>query len=37
VIRTMIHQVVVGTQSPADAITAADQQIRLLIEGSQTP
>ncbi|MFN5675996.1 MAG: extracellular solute-binding protein [Roseiflexaceae bacterium] len=37
VLRTMVRQVVVGAQSPADAITTADQQIRLLIEGSPTP
>ena len=37
ILRTMISQVVIGAQSPADAVTAADQQLRQLLEGSSTP
>jgi maltose-binding protein MalE len=37
VLRTMITQVVVGAQSPADAVTTADQQLRQLLEGNLTP
>ncbi|MBM4413206.1 MAG: extracellular solute-binding protein [Chloroflexi bacterium] len=37
VLRSMITQVVVGAQSPSDAVTTADQQLRQLIEGSSTP
>lgn len=37
VLRTMITQVVVGAQSPADAVTTADQQLRQLLEGNMTP
>lgn len=37
ILRAMITQVVVGAQSPADAVTTADQQLRQLIEGNTTP
>lgn len=37
VLRAMITQVVVGAQSPADAVTTADQQLRQLLEGNITP
>lgn len=37
VLRAMITQVVVGAQSPADAVTTAEQQLRQLLEGNDTP
>lgn len=37
VLRAMMTQVVVGAQTPADAVTTADQQLRQLIEGNTTP
>lgn len=37
VLRTMVQQVVVGAQTPNDAVTSADQQLRSLIKGSRTP
>ncbi len=37
ILRTMITQVVVGAQSPADAVTTADQQLRQLLEGNNAP
>lgn len=37
VLRAMITQVVVGAQTPADAVTTADQQLRQLLEGNTTP
>ncbi len=37
VLRTMVHQVVVGAQNPSDAVSTADQQLRQLLEGTNTP
>lgn len=37
VLRTMVHQVVVGAQTPRDAISSADQQLRTLVEGTRAP
>lgn len=37
VVRTMVHQVVVGAQTPRDAISSADQQLRTLLEGTRAP
>jgi hypothetical protein len=34
---TMLNQVVFGTQIPADAITATDAQLRILLEGTTAP
>jgi maltose-binding protein MalE len=34
---TMLNQVVFGTQTPADAVTATDAQLRLLLEGTTAP
>jgi ABC-type glycerol-3-phosphate transport system substrate-binding protein len=34
---TMLNQVVFGTQTPADAITATDSQLRLLLKGTNAP
>ena len=34
---TMLNQVVFGTQTPADAVTATDSQLRLLLKGTTTP
>jgi len=34
---TMLDQVVFGTLTPADAITATDSQLRLLLKGTTTP
>lgn len=37
ILRAMVTQVVVGAQSPADAVTTADQQLRQLLEGTNAP
>ncbi len=34
---TMLNQVVFGTQTPADAVTATDAQLRILLEGTTAP
>jgi len=36
-LNTMLNQVVFGTQTPADAITATDSQLRLLLKGTTKP
>ncbi|MCX6015206.1 MAG: hypothetical protein NT020_06415 [Chloroflexales bacterium] len=36
-LNTMLNQVVFGTQTPADAITTTDAQLRILLEGTTTP
>jgi maltose-binding protein MalE len=37
ILRTMMTQVMIGTQTPADAVTLADQQLRQLLVESDTP
>jgi maltose-binding protein MalE len=37
IVRTMMTQVMIGTQTPADAVTLADQQLRQLLVESDTP
>lgn len=37
VLRTMMTQVMIGTQTPADAVTLADQQLRQILGESDTP
>ncbi len=37
ILRTMMTQVMIGTQTPSDAVTAADQQLRQLLAESNTP
>ena len=34
---TMLNQVVFGTQTPADAVTATDSQLHILLKGKSTP